>query len=105
LRRILLVLGTAALLAAMVAASAVPAVAQVDLDGDGVVDDSSSSSIFEDDVNEGEEEEEDGDAIDDVDVGDAFLDGTYICVPVVITYEDGSTDEEDVCANASEFFA
>ncbi len=81
------------------AASAVPAVAQVDLDGDGVVDD---SSIF--DVNN-EGEDADGDIIDDVDVGAAFLDGTYICVPVLITYEDGSTDEEDACANASEFFA
>jgi hypothetical protein len=100
-----LLLATAALLAAMVATSSVPAAAQVDIDGDGVADDSSSIFDGEDNDEEGildDDEEEDGDEISDVEVGDAFVDGNNICVPVLITYDDGSTDEYDECTDASE---
>jgi len=99
LRRILLVLAAAALLVAMLVASAVPAMAQVDLDGDGLLDDSSIFGNGNDD-----EEDDGGDELDDVDVGDTFLDGNDICVPVEITFEDGSTEEDEECMNASEFF-
>jgi hypothetical protein len=78
----------------------VPTTAEVDLDGDGVLDD---ISIFGD-GNDDDDEEDDGDELDDVDVGDAFLDGSDICVLVVSTFEDGSTEEDEACTNASEFF-
>jgi hypothetical protein len=83
----------------MLAASAVSAaMGEVDLDGDGLLD---AISIFGDG---NDDEEGDGDELDDVDVGDAFLDGNDICVPVVTTFEDGSKDEDEACTNASEFF-
>jgi hypothetical protein len=94
-----LVLAASALWAAMLVAYAVPATAEVDIDGDGVLDD---ISVFGD--GNDEEEEDDGDEVDDVEVGDAFLDGDDICIPVVTTFEDGSTDEDEACMNASEFF-
>jgi hypothetical protein len=92
----LLVLTTAALLAAMVAASATSAVADIDgSDDSGISEENDNdSSTFED------EDEDDG--IDDVAVGDAFIDGDDICVPVVITYEDGSTSEDEECAGAED---
>ena len=96
MRRILLLLAAAALLAAMVATSSVPAAAQVDLDGDGVSDD--SSSIFDDEDND----EEDGDEIDDVDVEEAFIDGDDVCVTVVTEYEDGSTDVDEECVDVED---
>jgi hypothetical protein len=114
LRRVLLALATAALLVAMFVASAVPAMAQVDLDGDGVLDDSSffgddndaldDSSFFGDDNDAEEEDDDGGDEVDDVEVGDPFLDGNEVCIPVVTTFKDGSTDEDKDCWNASEFF-
>jgi hypothetical protein len=82
----------------MLVASAGPVTAEVDLDGDDVLDD---ISIFGDG---NDDEEGDSDDLDDVDVGDAFLDGNHICVPVVTTFEDGSTEEDEACTNASEFF-
>ena len=95
-----MVLAAAALSAAMLAASAVPAaMGEVDLDGDGLLDD---ISIFGD--GNDDDEEGNGDELDDVDVGDAFLHGNDICVPVVTTFEDGSKDEDEACTNASEFF-
>ena len=100
MRRVLLVLATAASLVAMFVASAVPAMAQVDLDGDGVLDDSS----FFGDENDAEEDDDGDDEVDDVEVGDPFLDGNEVCIPVVTTFEDGSTDEDEDCWNASEFF-
>jgi hypothetical protein len=98
LRRILLVLAAAALLVTMLVASAGPVTAEVDLDGDDVLDD---ISIFGDG---NDDEEGDSDELDDVEVGDAFLDGNDICVPVVTTFEDGSTEEDEACTNASESF-
>lgn len=91
MRRILLVLAAAALLVAMLGASAVPAMAQVDLDNDGIFDD--DNGIFDDD------DEDDGDEIDDVDVEDAFFDGDDVCVLVVIEFEDGSTDVDEECVD------
>jgi hypothetical protein len=82
----------------MLVASAVPAMGEVDLDGDGVLDD---ISIFGDG---NDDEDADGYELDDVEVGDAFLDGNDICVPVVTTFEDGSTDEDEACTKASGFF-
>ncbi len=67
----------------MVGASAVPAVAQVSLDNDGVFDD-------------------DGDEIDDVDVEDAFFDGDDVCVIVVTEFEDGSTDVDEECVDVED---
>jgi hypothetical protein len=93
-----LVLAAAALSGAMLVASAVPAMGEVDLDGDGVLDD---ISIFGDGH---DAEDADGYELDDVEVGDAFLDGNDICVPVVTTFEDGSTDEDEACTKASGFF-
>ena len=100
MRRVPLVLAAAALLVAMLAASAAPAMAQVDLDGDGLLDDSSIFGDGNDD--DDDEEEDDGDELDDVDAGEAFLDGSDICVLVVTTFEDGSTDEDEACTNASD---
>jgi hypothetical protein len=99
LRRILLVLAAAALLAAMVTAFSVPAVAQVGPEGDGIFDD---SSIFDDEENDAEE---DGDEINHLEVGDAFLDDDEICVPVLLTFVDGSTDDVEECVDASELHA
>ncbi len=92
MRRILLVLAAAALLAAMLGASAVPAVAQVSLDNDGIFDD--DNGIFDD--------EDDGDEIDDVDVEEAFFDGDDVCVLVVIEFEDGSTDVDEECVDVED---
>src|SRR5215212_7486101 len=80
----------AALLAAMVAASATTAVA--DIDG------SDNESIFDND------NDDDGifDEIDDVDVGDAFFADGDICVPVVIEFEDGSTDTDTECEDVDD---
>jgi hypothetical protein len=99
LRRILLVLAAAALLAAMVTAFSVPAVAQVGPEGDGILDD---SSIFDDEENDAEE---DGDEINHLEVGDVFLDDDEICVPVLLTFVDGSTDDVEECVDASELLA
>ena len=99
MRRILLVLAAAALLAAMVTAFSVPAVAQVGLQGHGIFDD---SSIFDDEENDAEE---DGDEVNNVEVGNAFLDGDDICLPMLITFVDGSTDEVEKCVGASELLA
>ncbi len=98
MRRILLVLAAAALLAAMVTAFSVPAVAQVDLQGDGIFDD---NSIFDDQENDAEE---DGDKINHLEVGDTFLDGDEICVPVLLTFVDGSTDDVEECVDASDLW-
>ncbi len=97
LRRILLVLAAAALLVAMLGASAVPAMAQVDLDNEGIFDD--DNGIFDDD-----DEDEDGDVIDDVDVEGAFFDGDDVCVLVVIEYEDGSVDVDEECVDVEDAF-
>ena len=98
MRRILLVLAAVALLAAMVTAFSVPAVAQVGLQGDGIFDD---SSIFDDQENDAEE---DGDKINHLEVGDTFLDGDEICVPVLLTFVDGSTDDVEECVDASDLW-
>ena len=98
MRRILLVLAAAALLAAMVTAFSVPAVAQAGLQGDGIFDD---SSIFDDEENDAEE---DGDKINHLEVGDTFLDGDDICVPVLLTFVDGSTDDVAECVDASDLW-
>ena len=98
MKRILLVLGAAALLAAMVTAFSVPAVAQAGLQGDGIFDD---SSIFDDEENDAEE---DGDEINHLEVGDTFLDGDEICVPVLLTFVDGSTDDVEECVDASDLW-
>ena len=97
MKRILFVLTAAALLMAMVGASAVPAMAQVNLDNnDGVFDDN-DNGIFDDD-----EDDEDGDEIDDVDVEEAFIDGDDVCVTVVTEYEDGSTDVDEECVDVED---
>ena len=94
MQRILLVLA-AALLVALVGASAVPAMAQVDSNNDGVFED---NGIFD------EDEGDDGDIIDDVDVEEAFFDGDDVCVRVVVEYEDGSVDVDDECVDVGEAF-
>jgi len=83
----------------MVTAFSVPAVAQVGLQGHGIFDD---SSIFDDEENDAEE---DGDEVNNVEVGNAFLDGDDICLPMLITFVDGSTDEVEKCVGASELLA
>ena len=99
MRRILLVLAAAALLAAMVTVFSVPAVAQVGPQGDGIFD---GSSIFDDEKNDAEE---DGDEkINHLEVGDTFLDGDEICVPVLLTFVDGSTDDVEECVDASDLW-
>ena len=103
MRRILLVLTTAALLAAMVAASTTPAFADIDgLDNESIFNnDNDHDGIFDED-DEDNDDEDDGDEIDDVEVGDAFLDDGDICVPVVIEFEDGSTDTDIECEDAED---
>ena len=97
MQRILLVLAAAALLVAMMGVSAVPAMAQVDLNNDGIFED--DNGIFDDD-----DDDDDGDEIEDVDVEEAFFDGDDVCVLVVIEYEDGSTDVDDECVDVEEAF-
>jgi hypothetical protein len=100
MKRILFVLTAAALLVAMVGASAVPAMAQVNLDNNnnnaGVFDDDDDNGIFDDDG------DDDGDEIDDVDVEEAFFDGDDVCVLVVTEFEDGSTDVDEECVDVGE---
>ena len=99
MRRILLVLAAAALLAAMVTVFSVPAVAQVGPQGDDIFD---GSSFFDDEKNDAEE---DGDEkINHLEVGDTFLDGDEICVPVLLTFVDGSTDDVEECVDASDLW-
>ena len=100
MRRILLVLTTAALLAAMVAASTTPAFADIDgLDNESIFNnDNNHDGIFDED----DEDNDDGDEIDDVEVGDAFLDDSDICVPVVIEFEDDSTDTDTECEDVED---
>ena len=94
MKRILLVLTAAALLVAMMGASAVPAMAQVNLgNNDGVFD--NDNGIFDDD-------DDDGDEIDDVDVEEAFIDGDDVCVLVVTEFEDGSTDAGEECVDVED---
>jgi hypothetical protein len=83
----------------MVAASAIPAVADIeDFDQNSILDDNDSNDddndSFEDDDGD---EEDNGDEIANVDVGEAFFDSGEVCVPVVIEFEDGSTDVDEQC--------
>ena len=92
MKRILFVLTAAALLVAMVGASAVPAMAQVNLDNNN----NNNAGIFDDD------DDDDGDEIDDVDVEEAFIDGDDVCVLVVTEFEDGSTDVDEECVDVED---
>ena len=91
MKRILFVLTAAALLVAMVGASAVPAMAQVNLDNNN--NNNNNAGIFDDD------DDDDGDEIDDVDVEEAFIDGDDVCVLVVTEFEDGSTAVDEECVD------
>ena len=85
MRRILLVLTTVALLAVF-----------EDIHEDNDLFDNDDEDI------EDEEDEDEGDEIDDIDVEDAFIDDGDICVPVVITFEDGSTDTDIECEDVED---
>jgi hypothetical protein len=99
LRRILFVLTAAALLVAMVGASAVPAMAQVNLDNNN----NNNAGVFDDDNGTfGGGDDDEGDEIDDVDVEEAFVDGDDVCVLVVTEFEDGSTDVDEECVDVGE---
>jgi hypothetical protein len=76
----------------MVGASAVPAMAQVNLDNNN----NNNAGIFDDD------DDDDGDEIDDVDVEEAFIDGDDVCVLVVTEFEDGSTDVDEECVDVED---
>jgi len=95
MRRIAWVLVAAALLAAMMGSFALPAMADVDFDNDGIFD--HDDGIFGDEGIFGDDDNDDGDDINDVDVGPAFLRGDDICVVVVIEFEDGTTDTDVEC--------
>src|SRR5215212_9978543 len=95
----------------MVAASTTPAFADIDgLDNESIFNnDNDHDSIFDDnddgifdDDDEDNDDDDDGDEIDDVEVGDAFLDDGDICVPVVIEFEDDSTDTDTECEDAED---
>ena len=94
MKRILFVLTAAALLVDMVGASAVPAMAQVNLDNNN---NNNNAGIFDDD-----DDDDDGDEIDDVDVEEAFIDGDDVCVLVVTEFEDGSTDVDEECVDVED---
>jgi len=84
----------------MAAASATTAVADIDdLDNESILE--SIQDNDDEDIDDEEDVDED-EEVDDIDVEDAFIDDGDICVPVVITFADGSTETETECEDAED---
>ena len=97
MKRIIFALTVGTMVATLLATAAAPALADDDFrvleDDFGIVDD-----VFGVDFNDDEEDDEDeGDVVDDVEVSDPFLVGDDVCVDVVVTFEDGSTETDQQC--------
>ena len=97
MKRIIFVLTVGTVVATLIATAAAPAMADDDFsvldDEFGILGDNFGVDLN----NDGEDEEDEGDIVDDVDVSDPFLVGDDVCVDVVVTFEDGSTETDQQC--------